>query len=55
MSDAKKMGRPTEEVKDHTIRIRVPERLYKKAQDYSASNSQSIAQTVREALEKLLQ
>lgn len=55
MTDAKKMGRPTEEVKDHTIRIRVSERLYKKAQDYSDKNSKSIAQTVREALEKFLQ
>lgn len=53
--EEKKMGRPTEEKKDHDLKVRVSDRLFRKTKSYAQENDQSIAETLREALEKLLQ
>lgn len=54
MKEQKKLGRPTEEIKNHEIKVRVSDRLYKRLRAYAESKGQSTAETIREALEKML-
>lgn len=52
--ELKKMGRPTDSVKNHDIKVRVDDVTYHKILWYSEENSINIAETIRRAVNEFL-
>ncbi|WP_195377024.1 hypothetical protein [Anaerotruncus rubiinfantis] len=53
MPEKKKLGRPTDSPKIHTIRVRLDERSYQILSTYCERNHKSIAEGVRDGIERL--
>lgn len=51
--EKKKMGRPTDSVKNHEIKARIDDNLYRDLREYAKKNNLNNAQVIRMALELL--
>lgn len=50
----KKIGRPTDSVKNHEVKARIDDKLYYELINYAKKNHLNNAQVIRKALEELV-
>lgn len=53
MNDKKKIGRPTDELKDIKITVRISQETNKRLEQFSEENKLTKAESVRKAIERL--
>ena len=53
MSDKKKIGRPTNSLKNHDLRVRVDDESYKIVTDYCEKHKKNKAEAIRDGIYKL--